>query len=106
MPSRKNILRVVLILVVVGAAGFAAMRKMQGPTVEVARVKVKARFVRLVTLKSPTEAVTEKDLIYPLLSATGWGDLVHVQPNASAKGRADVPDALLFADEAPLPPGQ
>ena len=44
----------------------------------------------------------EKDLIYPMLSAIGWGDLVFVQPNASAKGRGDVPDALLFADEAAL----
>ncbi len=57
---------------------------------------------RLSTLKAPTEAVTEKDLIYPLLSTIGWDDLVFVQPNASAKGRADVPDALLFADEHSL----
>jgi hypothetical protein len=41
-------------------------------------------------------------LIYPMLSNIGWNDLVFVQPNASAKGRADVPDALLFADETSL----
>ncbi|RNJ47897.1 Eco57I restriction-modification methylase domain-containing protein [Methylocystis hirsuta] len=57
-------------------------------------------FSNLTAIKNPTEAVTEKDLIYPLLAAIGWGDRVFVQPNASVKGRADVPDALLFADEA------
>ena len=57
-------------------------------------------FTKLTTIRNPSEAVTEKDLIYPLLSAVGWGDHVFVQPNASLKGRADVPDALLFADHA------
>ena len=70
--------------------------------VEDLRTQALALFERLGVLTAPTEAVTEKDLIYPLLSAIGWGDLVFVQPNASAKGRADVPDALLFADEPSL----
>jgi hypothetical protein len=70
--------------------------------VEDLRTQALALFERLGVLTAPTEAVTEKDLIYPLLSAIGWGDLVFVQPNASTKGRADVPDALLFADEPSL----
>jgi hypothetical protein len=57
-------------------------------------------FSKLTALKNPSEAVTEKDLIYPLIAAIGWADHVFVQPNASVKGRADVPDALLFADDA------
>jgi len=57
-------------------------------------------YSKLTALKNPSEAVTEKDLIYPLLAAIGWADHVFVQPNASMKGRADVPDALLFADDA------
>lgn len=57
-------------------------------------------FDNLMKIRNPTEPVTEKDLIWPLLSLIGWGDLIHVQPNLSAKGRADVPDALLFADGA------
>ena len=57
---------------------------------------------KLTETHKPSEPVTEKDLIYPLLSAIGWGDRVFVQPNASVKGRADVPDALLFADEFAL----
>lgn len=56
-------------------------------------------FGKLTKTQHPSEPVTEKDLIYPLLRTIGWGDLVFVQPNLSAKGRADVPDALLFADE-------
>ena len=69
---------------------------------ELARIRATADalFSKLTAIKNPSEAVTEKDLIYPLLSAVGWGDRVFVQPNASVKGRADVPDALLFADEA------
>lgn len=47
--------------------------------------------------KSPNEAVTEKDFIYPVLDVLGWKDVL-VQPNLSAKGRKQVPDALLLAD--------
>ena len=39
MPSRKLILRATLVLVVVGAAGFFALRKFQGPVVEVVRAQ-------------------------------------------------------------------
>ena len=63
------------------------------------RDKAAALFAKLAQIRNPSEPVTEKDLIYPLLAAIGWGDRVFVQPNASVKGRADVPDALLFADE-------
>ena len=66
------------------------------------RSAVEALFASLAALKNPGEAVTEKDLVYPVLKAIGWGDLVFVQPNASVKGRKDVPDALLFADESAL----
>ena len=64
------------------------------------RNKAVSLFTKLTAIRNPSEAVTEKDLIYPLLSAVGWGDRVFVQPNASLRGRADVPDALLFADQA------
>lgn len=47
--------------------------------------------------KNPNEAVTEKDFIYPVLDVLGWKDVL-VQPNLSAKGRKQVPDALLLAD--------
>jgi hypothetical protein len=62
-------------------------------------------------LKNPTEAETEKELIWPLLEALGWTDM-SVQQNLSTKARDDVPDTLLFGDAeakaraAPLAPWQ
>jgi hypothetical protein len=50
--------------------------------VELARIRATADalFSKLTAIKSPSEAVTEKDLIYPLLSAVGWGDRVLSNP--------------------------
>ncbi|MCY4343622.1 MAG: hypothetical protein OXE83_08645, partial [Gammaproteobacteria bacterium] len=48
---------------------------------------------------SPNEAETEDDLIWPVLYALGWTANLR-QQNLSAKGREDVPDGLLFADDA------
>ena len=45
------------------------------------------------------ESQTEDDLIWPVLSALGWSASLR-QQNLSATGREDVPDGLLFADEA------
>jgi hypothetical protein len=42
------------------------------------------------------EALTESQLILPALSAIGWTDALP-QQTSSKKGRADVPDVLLFA---------
>ena len=47
---------------------------------------------------NPNEAETERDVIYPVLSTLGWTD-ISVQPNLSPKGRKQVPDALLLADD-------
>lgn len=52
---------------------------------------------KLAARKSPNEAQTEDDLVYPLLELIGWVDR-EVQPNASVKARLDVPDALLYPD--------
>ena len=48
---------------------------------------------------SPNEAETEDDLIWPVLYELGWTANLR-QQNLSAKGREDVPDGLLFADQA------
>lgn len=50
---------------------------------------------------SPTtnEAQTEDDLIWPILYQLGWSDYLR-QQNLAARGRDDVPDGLLFLDEA------
>ena len=48
---------------------------------------------------APNESQTEDDLIWPVLGAIGWSASLR-QQNLSATGREDVPDGLLFADEA------
>ena len=48
---------------------------------------------------TPNESQTEDDLIWPVLGALGWSAGLR-QQNLSAAGREDVPDGLLFADEA------
>ena len=48
---------------------------------------------------SPNESQTEDDLIWPVLARLGWTVSLR-QQNLSAYGREDVPDGLLFVDEA------
>jgi hypothetical protein len=59
---------------------------------------VRALLVDIAGRRRPTEAETEDHLIYPLLEMLGWRHK-SVQQNMTTKGRKDVPDALLFADE-------
>ena len=49
------------------------------------------------SLHQPNEAVTEQDLIHPVLASLGWTDYL---PQQAAAGHEDVPDHLLFADAA------
>ena len=46
------------------------------------------------------EANTEADIIEPVLGLLGWRDLTLKQVTASSARREDVPDFLLFSDEA------
>ena len=52
---------------------------------------------RFAALHQPNEAVTEQDLIRPVLALLGWSDYL---PQQGAAGREEVPDHLLFADAA------
>ena len=54
---------------------------------------VAARFEALSHYDSPNEAVTEQELIRPVLTLLGW---IHTLPQQSAN--EDIPDHLLFAD--------
>ena len=47
----------------------------------------------------PNEATTEDELIWPVLRRLGWRDVLR-QQRLSSRGREDVPDGVLFADEA------
>jgi len=59
---------------------------------------LRAVFDAFPTDQTPNETQTEDDLIWPVLRALGW-DASLRQQNLSARGRDDVPDGLLFADE-------
>ena len=52
---------------------------------------------RFGALQQPNEAVTEQDLIRPVLELLGWSDYL---PQQAAAGHEDVPDHLLFANAA------
>ena len=54
---------------------------------------------RFPTRGTPNESQTEDDLIWPVLGQLGWRASLR-QQNLSARGREDVPDGLLFADDA------
>ena len=56
-------------------------------------------FDRFPTDLTPNESQTEDDLIWPTLARLGWTASLR-QQNLSARGREDVPDGLLFPDDA------
>ena len=58
-----------------------------------------AVFARVPVDQQPNEAQTEDDLIWRVLGVLGWTQFLR-QQNLTARGREDVPDGLLFADEA------
>ena len=55
--------------------------------------------LRFPAAASPNESQTEDDLIWPVLRTLGWTASLR-QQNLSARGREDVPDGLLFEDDA------
>ncbi|MDE0159903.1 MAG: restriction endonuclease [Candidatus Dadabacteria bacterium] len=56
-------------------------------------------FSRFPVGQKPNESQTETDLIWPVLRLLGWGSSLK-QQNLAVRGRQDVPDGLLFADES------
>lgn len=58
-----------------------------------------AIFGRFPAARNPNESQTEDDLIWPVLNRLGWTQSLR-QQNLAAHGREDVPDGLLFPDEA------
>ncbi len=48
---------------------------------------------------TPNEATTEDDVVWPVLELLGWSSWL-TQQNLSGTGRKDVPDGLLFIDDA------
>ena len=60
---------------------------------------IRAVLARFPTASAPNESQTEDDLIWPVLRCLGWSASLR-QQNLAARGRGDVPDGLLFADDA------
>lgn len=56
-------------------------------------------FDRFPITQTPNESQTEDDLIWPILKHLGWASRLR-QQNLTPRGREDVPDGLLFADDA------
>lgn len=68
-------------------------------TVQAARTALRELLHDLLRRRSPVEAETEDKLVYPVLRMLGW-EHISVQQRMDARGRNDVPDALLFPDAA------
>ncbi len=59
------------------------------------RNSVSQRYQALCRFENPNEAVTEQELIRPVLQLLGWVDYL---PQQGSAGKEDIPDHLLFAD--------
>jgi hypothetical protein len=66
----------------------AAWTALDDAAVAQVHTRLGALFAAIRELKSPPEAETEKELIWPLLEAIGWAD-ISVQQNLSAKDSAN-----------------
>lgn len=66
---------------------------------EAFRDSVRSVFDRFPITHTPNESQTEDDLIWPVLKHLGWTSSLR-QQNLTSRGREDVPDGLLFADDA------
>ena len=58
---------------------------------------VRRRYDALVLSQDPNEAVTEQELIRPVLELLGWNDYL---PQQGASRNEDIPDLLMFPDAA------
>ena len=59
------------------------------------RDEVRRRYDEMRRLGSPNEAVTEQEIVRPVLELLGWADYL---PQQGSSGNEDIPDHLLFSD--------
>ena len=81
-----------------GIAETAAWRDLTASDLAALEARLRDLFAAFPVTGAPNEAVTEHDLIWPVLEALGWTEYLP-QQTTSGRGRLDVPDLLLFADE-------
>ena len=79
--------------------GLPDWQELDDASLEELEAALRAICDRFPAAASPNESQTEDDLIWPVLARLGWTASLR-QQNLSAYGRMDVPDGLLFADEA------
>jgi hypothetical protein len=59
--------------------------------------EIRNHWANLEQMSHPSEAETESEFIFPILSLLGWEHLPQQEPG---RGRRDIADALLFIDSA------
>ena len=78
-----------------GIRSTSEWRGVSGDAFESFRDGVRERYESLSGSASPNEAVTEQELIRPVLELLGWGDYL---PQQGTSLHEDIPDHLLFGD--------
>ena len=71
---------------------------LDGTALDEFEASFRAVFDRFPITDSPNESQTEEDLIWPVLHRLGWTASLR-QQHLTLRGREDVPDGLLFADD-------
>ncbi len=79
-----------------GIRGTEGWRATQDDIVSAFRDRLNAIFDRVSDPPRLNEAQTEERVVRPILEALGWADCYWVQERIEVKGRANVPDYLLF----------
>jgi hypothetical protein len=72
------------------------LRNLPAGIIDSFREQLRVIFGRVANPSRLNEAQTEERIVQPILQALGWGGCYSVQERAETKGRANVPDYLLF----------
>ena len=78
-----------------GITDYSEWRDLPDEELEAFSSKLRDIFSKFPIDGNPIEATTEDDLIKPILEALGWDNYL-TQQTTARKGRADIPDFLLF----------
>lgn len=79
-------------------ARLADWQEIDDAALDALRDRLRGIFDPFPLAQTPNESQTEDDLIWPVLESLGWTASLR-QQNLTARGREDVPDGLLFADD-------
>jgi hypothetical protein len=74
-------------------------REVSEPDIALLAADLRAIFARFPMDRTTNESQTEDDLIWPILARLGWTASLR-QQNLASRGRDDVPDGLLFRNDA------